>query len=153
MMYHLAEINIARLSHSIDHPLVAEFADNIDRINALAERADGFVWRNVAETSGPIEGDDRMIATLSVWETAEQLDRFVFGTVHRRFFERRHAWFDVLDRMGVAMWWVRPGTRPTLAAALKRLAHLDTHGPSETAFGWDHLPPQEFRTKTLEAAG
>ncbi|MEX3016797.1 DUF3291 domain-containing protein [Gymnodinialimonas hymeniacidonis] len=149
---HLAEINIARLKHDIDDPRVSEFADNIARINALAERAEGFVWRNEAETSGPIQGDARMIATISVWETVEQLDRFVFGTLHRRFFDKRHAWFDMLDRMGVAMWWVAPGTQPSLTEALDRLDHLDTHGPSETAFGWEHLAPQPFRAKVLEAA-
>ncbi|WP_425041580.1 DUF3291 domain-containing protein [Primorskyibacter sp. S187A] len=150
-MMHLAEINIARLRHDIDDPRVAEFTENIARINALAERSDGFVWRNEAETSGPIEGDARMIATISVWETAAQLDQFVFGTLHRRFFDKRHGWFDVLDRMGVAMWWVAPGTQPGLSEALARLDHLNTHGDTEEAFGWDHLGHQPFRAKVMEA--
>ncbi|MEJ6390832.1 DUF3291 domain-containing protein [Gymnodinialimonas ulvae] len=149
---HLAEINIARLKHDIDDPRVAEFADNIARINALAERADGFVWRNEAETSDPIQGDTQMIATISVWETIKQLDRFVFGTLHRRFFDKRHAWFEVLDGIGVAMWWVALGTQPSLAMALDRLEHLAKHGASDDAFGWDYVAPLPFRAKVMEAA-
>jgi len=44
-MHHLAQLNIARLLKPIDHPQIAEFVDNLDRINALAENIKGFVWR------------------------------------------------------------------------------------------------------------
>lgn len=44
-MYHLAQLNIGKLKYPIDHPEIAEFANNLDRINALAEASKGFVWR------------------------------------------------------------------------------------------------------------
>ncbi|WP_224813546.1 DUF3291 domain-containing protein [Hasllibacter sp. MH4015] len=139
-MMHLAEINIARLKHDLDDPRVAPFADNIARVNGIAERSDGFIWRNVAETSGPIQGNARMIATVSVWWSVAQFERFVWDTLHRQFYQKRAEWFDILDRMHFAMWWVAPDTQPSLGDAFARLDHLNTHGNSDHAFGWDHLP-------------
>jgi hypothetical protein len=49
---HLAQFNIATLVAAVDDPRVAEFADNLDRINALGDTSPGFVWRLQTE-----EGD------------------------------------------------------------------------------------------------
>jgi hypothetical protein len=43
--YHLAQINVGRLVAPIDDPQVAEFVAGLEPINALADRAPGFVWR------------------------------------------------------------------------------------------------------------
>ena len=43
--WQLAQLNIAQLSAPIYSPQLADFVDNLDRINALAEQAPGFVWR------------------------------------------------------------------------------------------------------------
>ena len=43
--YQLAQINIATLKAPLDSPELKDFVDNLDRINALAEGSDGFVWR------------------------------------------------------------------------------------------------------------
>ena len=43
--FHLAQLNIAHLSAPIDSPQLADFVDNLDRINALADSAPGFIWR------------------------------------------------------------------------------------------------------------
>ena len=40
--YHLAELNIGRLAAPVGDPRVAEFIDNIDRINGLGKRMPGF---------------------------------------------------------------------------------------------------------------
>ena len=44
-MAHLAELNIACLKYPLDDPRVAEFADNLELVNRVADRSDGFVWR------------------------------------------------------------------------------------------------------------
>ncbi|MGB0440601.1 MAG: DUF3291 domain-containing protein, partial [Paracoccaceae bacterium] len=48
--HHIAELNIARLLADQDDPRVAEFMDNIDRINGLGKRMPGFAW--IMEGSG-----------------------------------------------------------------------------------------------------
>ena len=42
---HLAELNIGKFKYPTSDPRMAGFMDNLDRVNALAERSAGFVWR------------------------------------------------------------------------------------------------------------
>ena len=48
---HVAELNIGRLNYPIDDPRMADFVDNLGRVNAMAERMPGFVWRLVGDGS------------------------------------------------------------------------------------------------------
>ncbi|MEP1032055.1 DUF3291 domain-containing protein [Ekhidna sp.] len=42
--YHIEEINIARMKGvNINYPIMKEFLDNLERVNNLAERCEGFV--------------------------------------------------------------------------------------------------------------
>jgi len=43
--WQLAQVNIARAKDDLDSPLLQGFVDRLDEINALADRAPGFVWR------------------------------------------------------------------------------------------------------------
>jgi hypothetical protein len=44
--YELAQLNVGIVKGPMDSPLMADFAANLDRINALAERSEGFVWNS-----------------------------------------------------------------------------------------------------------
>jgi hypothetical protein len=143
---HLAELNVGRLSAPTDDPRVAEFMENLDRINSLGRRMPGFVWMmegsgepGTGNTGNCIGGDPQFVANLTVWEDGPSLEKFVWGTVHKQFHAKRRAWFDLLDEQHFVMWWVPVGHRPTLAEALDRLEHLRRHGSGEQAFGWDGL--------------
>ena len=142
---HLAQLNVGRLVADTDHPRVAEFMANLDRINALGERMPGFVWRMGSDapatgnTEAKIDGDPRFVSNLTVWENVEALERFVWGTIHRQFYERGAEWFEALAQNHFVMWHVAPGHRPTLPEALARLAHLEAQGDSDHAFGWRWL--------------
>ena len=140
---HLAELNIARLNQPIDHPDIADFVDNLDRINGLAERMPGFVWRFKDESGNATNvqafEDPMLIANISVWETPEDLERFVWGTIHRKFYERQDEWFQKMTSHHFVMWWVEEGHLPDLAEAKARLKHLQDYGPTEEAFGWADL--------------
>lgn len=43
--FELAQLNIAVMRAPLDAPPMADFVANLDRINALADAAPGFVWR------------------------------------------------------------------------------------------------------------
>lgn len=142
----LAELNIGRLIAPTDDPRVAEFMDNLDRINGLGKRMPGFVWMmegsgepGTGNTDTCIDGDPQFVANLSVWETPEQLQTFVFDTLHARFMNRGKEWFEGLVQMHFVMWWVPAGTQPTLEDALAKLRYREEHGDSADAFGWDWL--------------
>ena len=146
---HLAELNIGRLIAPIDDPRVAEFMENLDRINGLGKRMPGFVWMmegsgepGRGNTEACIDGDPQFVANLSVWETPQQLETFVFGTLHEKFMRRGKEWFETLVQMDFAMWWVPEGTQPTLDEALEKLAYRQAHGDTPDAFGWDWMRAQ-----------
>ncbi|MBO6548278.1 MAG: DUF3291 domain-containing protein [Rhizobiales bacterium] len=40
----------------------------------------------------------------------------------------------------LALWWVEAGHKPTIAEAKDKLSHLNEHGSTDYAFGWDYLP-------------
>jgi len=90
-------------------------------------------------TENAIGGDPCFVANLTVWEGVEALGAFVWTTVHRRFYERRAEWFEVLGQMHLAMWWVPPGHRPSLDEGLAHLAQHEANGDSDAAFGWAYL--------------
>jgi hypothetical protein len=141
---HLAELNIARLKYAFDDPRVAEFANNLDRVNAVADRSEGFVWRLQDDGGDAIAirafDDPLVIVNMSVWQGPEHLERYVWNTVHKQFYRKRAEWFTLMEKQHFVMWWVDDGHRPTLEEAKARLDHLDRHGDSDFAFGWSHLP-------------
>lgn len=144
--YHLAELNIGRLLAPTDDPRVAEFMANLDRINGLGKRMPGFVWMmegsgepGVGNTENSIDGDPQLVANLTVWEDVGSLEKFVWGTIHKQFYQRRREWFEILGQMHFVMWWVPKGHAPDLQEGLERLDDLRKNGASENAFGWQHL--------------
>ena len=146
---HLAELNIGRLIAPVDDPRVAAFMAALDRVNGLGKRSPGFVWMmegsgepGTGNTEHKLDDDAQFVANLTVWESVETLEHFVWNTVHRQFYERRAEWFEVLGAQHFVMWWVPEGHRPTLDEALARLDHLKAHGASDRAFGWDWLETQ-----------
>lgn len=144
---HLAELNVGRLVAPTDDPRVAAFMAALDMVNGLGKRMPGFVWMMegsgepaTGNTEAKIGGDPQYVSNLTVWDSVEALEAFVWKTVHARFYARRAEWFQVLGAMHFVMWWVAGGHRPTLDEGLERLEHLRAHGSSDHAFDWAHLP-------------
>ena len=89
---------------------------NLDRVNAIAERSPGFVWRlkdesNNATALRPFD-DPNMVVNMSVWESVEALERFVWATVHKQFYDRKGDWFEKLAEPHFVMWPIRGGHIP-----------------------------------------
>jgi len=135
--YELAQLNIATMKEPLDSPVMADFVANLDRINALAESSPGFVWRLQTE-----QGDatalrplgDNVIVNMSVWESVEHLNQYVYRSDHAGILRRRRDWFERMSEAFFALWWVKQGHRPTVAEAVARLEHLRAHGPTAEAF-------------------
>ena len=152
---HLAQFNIARIRYPLDDLHMADFVENVARINVLAEKIDGFVWR-LQDGSGhamnmTVYDDPRILPNLTVWKNAEALERFVWQTVHRRFYDRRREWFEPIETP-LVMWWIPAGHRPDLSEGIARLDHLRAYGESDHAFGWASLAAAQL-WKTARGSG
>jgi len=140
----IAELNIARLRYPLDDARMTEFVDNLGRVNAMAERMPGFIWRLVGDGSYYASVDLRpfadpmIIAGMSVWASVEQFEAFVFKTIHERFYRRKAEWFEPMTSPQLVIWPVPHGHLPTMDEGKARLAYLEAHGNSDYAFGWSH---------------
>jgi hypothetical protein len=135
---HIAQLNIGRALAPVDSPLLDDFNAALDPVNALADRAPGFVWRLQTDEGNatairPFEDDDRMIVNMSVWESIDALASFVYRSDHVAVMRRRREWFERI-RVFMVLWWVPAGHTPSVEEALERLEHLREHGPTSHAF-------------------
>jgi hypothetical protein len=138
---HLAELNIGKFRYPTTDPRMAGFMDNLDRVNALAERSPGFVWRLKGDNNNATDlrvGDDYAV-NMSVWETPEDLESYVFKTVHVQFYKNRADWFDLMEKPHMVFWWVPEGHQPSLQEAMDRLDMYEKIGATEQAFGWPEV--------------
>lgn len=154
--YHVAQVNIGRIRARLDDPLMAGFVNRLEEINALADTSPGFVWRLQTDEGNatyfrPFPEDDRMLLNMSVWESVETLRHYVFHTAHRELLRQRHAWFEKLGSAYAALWWVPVGHLPGVDEAVKRVAHLDAHGPSQFAFSFQNVfPPDDVYQQGID---
>lgn len=138
MRYQLAQINIATFRVPMADPVNAEFIANLDRVNALAEAAPGFVWRLVGEGNNALEihafENPNTAINMSVWADMDALADFVYHNAgHREIMRRRKEWFDRMA-FHLALWWVPAGHRPAVTEGKERLQSLSRVGPSAYAF-------------------
>ena len=153
--FHIAQVNIGRIKAPLDDPSMIGFVQRLDDLNALADRAPGFVWRLQTPAGNatyfrPYD-DERVLMNMSVWESVDALRDYVYHTAHAEVMRQRRAWFEAFERVYVALWWVPRGHRPGIDEARKRLAHLDAHGPSQFAFTFTHVfPPDEAFQASLD---
>ena len=81
-----------------------------------------------------------MAVNMSVWETVEHLEQFVWNTVHKRFYNRKAEWFGLMKSHHFVMWFVptrgtfRRSTRPRSGSTIS-----NANGNSDHAFDWSHL--------------
>lgn len=143
--YNIAQVNIGRMRAPLDDLQMAGFVERLDEINALADTSPGFVWRLKTDEGNatylrPFE-DERVILNMSVWESVEALRQYVFQTAHRELLRQRHEWFEKFQGAYTALWWVPAGHIPGIDEAKRRIAHVDTHGPTQFAFTIQSLFP------------
>jgi hypothetical protein len=148
--YRIAQINIGRIKAQLDDPLMAGFVARLDEINALADNSPGFVRRLQTPEGNNTYlrpyADDRMLLNMSVWESVESLKQYVYRTAHAELLRQRHEWFEKIP-VYAALWWVPADHLPGVDEAKKRLAYLETYGPSQFAFTFKtvFLPDEQFQ--------
>ena len=136
--WHLAQINIGRLVAPKGDPRVQPFFDALDRVNALADGSDGFVWRLQSESGNATDiafsPDPLLAVNMSVWTDADALFAFVYRSAHTPQMARRRDYFERFGGAYQALWWVPAGALPSVDEGLSRLWLVDRFGPCPQAF-------------------
>jgi hypothetical protein len=136
--HELAQLNIGVIKGPMDSPVMAEFAGNLERINAMAENAPGFVWRlqtddGDATAIRPFD-DDNVLINMSVWRDIESLSAYVYKSGHVEIMRRRREWFERMEQAFLVLWWVPKGHRPSVSEAIEKLELLRAKGATAAAF-------------------
>jgi Domain of unknown function (DUF3291) len=136
--YELAQLNIGIVKGPMNSPVMAEFAANLDRINALADHSPGFVWRLQTEEGNATAirpfPDENLLVNMSVWRDFQSLSEFVYRSAHAEILQRRREWFERMAEAYLVLWWVPAGHRPTMEEAIAKLERLRAEGPTPEAF-------------------
>ena len=152
--YELAQLNVGIIRAPMDSPIMAEFAANLERINALADGTPGFVWRLQSEAGDatairPFENENNLV-NMSVWQDLESLRQYVYRSGHVEIMRRRREWFEPMREAYMVLWWVPKGHRPSVTEAIAKLEMLRKAGPSLQAFtfGQAYPPPDATQNQS-----
>ena len=135
----LAQANVATMRVPYDDPLMVDFKEQLDAVNATADAAPGFVWRFVEdEEDGPeiarVFGGGNVLFNLSVWESISALQDWVYSGKHLDVVRKRAKWFETSARSPLVLWWIDDSHVPTIEEAGGRFWLLWNNGPSPEAF-------------------
>ena len=91
---HLATANAATIITSYEDPSMADFVAQLDAVNASADAAAGFVWRFVEDEGDSAEiarvfASERVLFNMSVWESVDTLEAWVYSGQHLDVVRRR----------------------------------------------------------------
>jgi hypothetical protein len=135
----IAQINIARFRAGRADAANAAFFAALDPVNAMADAADGFVWRLIGDGGNAtdivaVEGDGDLLVNMSVWRDVAALEAFAYRQAdHRAVLGRRGEWFEAITP-ALALWEVPEGHLPSVAEGMAKLAQLATDGPRAAVF-------------------
>jgi hypothetical protein len=136
--FHLAQSNIARMRAPLDDPIMAGFVERLEPLNALADESPGFVWRMQDEegdaTAIRVFEDELILFNLSVWESVEALESYVYRSGHVEAIRARGDWFEPMAKPGFVLWWITAGHIPGVEEARERFSMLWENGPTSEAF-------------------
>lgn len=140
----LAQLNIADGIVSMEAPQMESFTGRIDAINAMADRAAGFIWRLTDEDddidgalSLRLPGDDKTLVNMSVWKDLDSLFGFVYKTAHAKVMTANRDNFTMMPQQHMVLWWVEDGHLPTLTEAKQKLDAIRANGSAPEAFDFN----------------
>lgn len=138
MKYQLAQLNLAKFRLPQEHPVNADFVNNLDRVNDIAEKQPGFVWRFTGSGNDATDvqafDDPNILINISVWTDVKPLVNFVYrNDAHKEIMRRRKEWFDKVE-FYMVLWWVEQDRRPGIEEAKIRLELLRQNGSTYSAF-------------------
>ena len=123
---------------AIDDSVMAGFAARLESLNKLADASPGFVWRYQTDAGDATEirvfDDELVLFNMSVWESVEALEDYVYRSNHVKAVQKRAEWFEPPARGPLALWWIEAGQIPSVEEAKERFDELWCNGASATAF-------------------
>ena len=78
----LAQLNVGKIIAPLQSPEMEGFVARLEKVNAQTDSAPGFVWRlkddGAGATSTRAFDDDLLLVNMSVWQSPESLNNYVY---------------------------------------------------------------------------
>ena len=131
---------------AIEDDVMAGFVARLQPLNELADASAGFIWRYQTDAGDATEvrvfDDPLILFNMSVWESIEALEAYVYRSNHVEAVQKRADWFERPTRPPLVMWWIEAGHIPSVEEARERFELLWRDGPSAAAFSFKkRFPP------------
>ncbi|MBE9607993.1 DUF3291 domain-containing protein [Chitinilyticum piscinae] len=151
--WQLAQINVGHALAPLDDPRMAGFTGELDALNALAERSPGFIWRlqdDSGNATSILAGSDPLLlVNMSVWQSVDSLEGYVYSGPHLASLKQRRQWFRKAEWPSLALWWIPAGHTPSVSEGMSKLELLRQQGPNPQAFSFaSRWPEPESATST-----
>ena len=78
---------------------------------------------------------------MSVWESVDALENYVYRSDHVKAVQMRTEWFERSDRSPMVLWWIEAGHIPSVEEAKSRFDQLWVNGPGPDAFTFRNRYP------------
>ena len=144
--YQLAQSNVARMLGELEDPVMAGFVERLEPLHALADSSPGFIWRYQTDAGDATEvrvfDDELILFNMSVWESIEALEAYVYKSAHVGAVQKRAEWFERAERSPMVLWWIEAGHIPSVEEAKARFDLLWANGPGPDAFTFRNRYPQ-----------
>jgi hypothetical protein len=75
--FHLVHVNIATGRAAMDDPIMKDFVDQVDDIDALAQSWPGFIAQAALPDEGLIYSGNTLV-NVSIWESVDDLLEFIY---------------------------------------------------------------------------
>ena len=132
--HHIAHFNIARRRAAPGDPLVAEFVDNVQWLNAVAGHRKDQQARVAGSTCEAATDDALLAIAIAVWDSPAAFEGCVRKTVQGGFLGDRESGFAPWAGPNPVIWPVAKGEIPPLTDGLARLADLAGDEPPGQVF-------------------
>lgn len=148
MSFQLATANVARMLAELESDVMTGFVERLEPLNALADSSPGFIWRYQTDAGDATEvrvfDDELILFNMSVWESVEALENYVYNSNHVEALQKRAEWFERPARPPLVLWWVKTGHIPSVEEAKEHFDLLWRDGPTPSAFTFrNRFPPPQ----------
>jgi hypothetical protein len=124
----------------IDDDVMAGFVARLESLNELADSSPGFIWRYQTEAGDATEvrvfDDEMILFNMSVWESVEALEGYVYSSNHVEALQKKAEWFERPTKPPLVLWWVKAGHVPSVEEAKDHFDVLWRDGPRPSAFSF-----------------
>lgn len=132
----------------LEDDIMSGFVARLEGLNKLADTSPGFVWRYQTDAGDATEvrvfEDELILFNMSVWESVEALEDYVYRSNHLEALQKRADWFGRPERAPLVLWWVKAGHIPAVEEAKEHFELLWRDGPTEAAFTFkERFPPPD----------